>query len=485
PGFRFIPTLRRADPNDSASLQTYGAMYLDDEDSTGGQFASGSRIELLIECKASDVTEDPFDDTTESGEPNNDEMRKALGPVMSFACQVFKKQHRTHQFTLMMMGSSARIVRWDRSGVVATKKFDYKKEPEKLVEFIWVFARLPAAKRGIDPTVTRVEKDSEDWKLMQDRLENARLLAGKFAVQEHARKAFKESLEDSDLWKVRVDEQSPSDGSEAETVITPRYFLVGQPTFGSDRLLGRGTRGYVAIDLNDRDGPFVFLKDVWRVDCAGIRKEGDMLGFLNEREVQNIPTKVCHGDVDPLFPQTTVSQEVWKAGHPKDVDECPLKTHTHYRLVVREVCIPMDAFENGRQLIFLISRCIGAHRDAYQQGVIHRDISDGNVLIDVKESVDEHGNFKQKFDSLLTDWELSKNLTDVSDTSRQRGHIGTWQFLSVNMLRDPEKKITIQDELESFFYLVLYYAIRYLPHNCSDVPGWMSDYFNDFTYMDD
>ncbi|KAI0669661.1 hypothetical protein C8Q78DRAFT_976843, partial [Trametes maxima] len=463
PGYRFVATPHRSDPNDSSSLRVDGGMYLNDEYPADGQHTSWSRIELLIECKTGDVTGDPFDDAMENGEPNSDERRKVLGQVMSYACRVFKKQHRMFQFTLMVMGSCARVIRWDRSGVVATKKFNYMEEPEKLVEFIWILARLPAAKRGIDPTVTRVEKDSEDWRLMQDRSEQKRLLSGKFAVQEHAREA--------------VDECTSSD-AESEMVVTPRYFLIGKPTFASDGLSGRGTRGYIAVDLNNRDGPFVFLKDVWRVDHVGIRKEGEILGYLNDQGVRNIPTKICHGDVNPLFPQTTVSQKIWKDKHPKDVDKCPLKSHTHYRLVVQEVGLSMDHFKNGRELIYLVCKCITAHQDAYQHGIIHRDISSGNVLINVKEYVDKKGRFKVQRDGLLTDWELSKSLTDMSDVPRQQNRTGTWQFLSVNVLRDPKKKITVEDELESFFHLVLYYAIRYLPHNCPDVADWMYNYFD-------
>ncbi|KAI0645213.1 hypothetical protein C8Q79DRAFT_927442 [Trametes meyenii] len=486
PGYRFVATLHHVGPKDSSGLHGVdGGMYLDDEYPKDGQHTDWSRIELLIECKTGDVTGDPFDDAMESGEPNSDERRKVLGQIMSYVCRVFKKQHRTHQFMLMMLGSSARIIRWDRSGVVATTKFNYMEEPEKLVEFIWILARLPARERGIDATVTRVEKNSEDWKLMEDRSKQKRLLAGKFAVQEHARTAFKNSLEDSDMWKIRIDEQSPSDGPELGVVITSRYFLVAGPTIASEGLPGRGTRGYIAIDLDDREGPFVFLKDVWRVDRVGIRKEGEILEYLNGRDVQNIPTKICHGDVDPLFPQTTVSQKIWRKSHPGDEDKCPLKTHTHYRLVVREVGLPMDEFKDGQELIFLVSRCIAAHRDAYEEGVIHRDISCGNVLINVKEFVDDGGNFQHERDGLLTDWELSKSLTDMSDVPRQQNRTGTWQFLSVNVLRDPKKKVTIEDELESFFHLVLYYAIRYLPHNCLDVASWMHNYFDGFTYINE
>ena len=58
-----------------------------------------------------------------------------------------------------------------------------------------------------------------------------------------------------------------------------------------------------------------------------------------------------------------------------------------------------------------------AHQHAYEKGVMHRDISAGNVLIHVRESV-EDGKLVQDRVGLLTDWELSKR-TDAPSIARQ------------------------------------------------------------------
>ena len=58
-----------------------------------------------------------------------------------------------------------------------------------------------------------------------------------------------------------------------------------------------------------------------------------------------------------------------------------------------------------------------AHGDAYVKGVIHRDVSAGNVLIHIIEEV-VSGQLVQIRVGLLTDWELSKR-TDAPATPRQ------------------------------------------------------------------
>ncbi|KAI0669675.1 hypothetical protein C8Q78DRAFT_1041504 [Trametes maxima] len=50
--------------------------------------------------------------------------------------------------------------------------------------------------------------------------------------------------------------------------------------------------------------------------------------------------------------------------------------------------------------------------------------------------------------------------------------------MSVAALNDPSKQIEIEDELESFFHALLWFAIRHLHHNCSDVGDFMVNYFD-------
>ena len=55
--------------------------------------------------------------------------------------------------------------------------------------------------------------------------------------------------------------------------------------------------------------------------------------------------------------------------------------------------------------------------------------------------------------------------------------------MSAHSLNDPFPKIVIQDELESFFHVLLYYAVRFLYHNLSheNVGHFLHNYFDDYS----
>ena len=317
-----------------------------------GEAPNWATIELSIECKSNAVSDDPFDDDSEDCQPTSPARRNTLNQVISDAALVFAMQQRTHHFTVIFLGPMARLVRWDRAGVVATRKFDYTAEPEKLERFFWRFIRLSAAQRGHDPSATRILPADPAYQLMQERAEKPMLVGegdAKFEVGNHARLLFRKSIKSTKDWyKVTVGEHN-------------RKFLVGAPHFISSGLSGRGTRGYVAIDCADPYGPFVYLKDAWRVAHDSIEQEGSILAYLNDEntgKVDRIPTLVCHGDVDD---QITDSQNVWRTLHP-DATKCPLKTHRHYRLAVKEVGLSRSKIENAEEVVFFVVNYIkGVH----------------------------------------------------------------------------------------------------------------------------
>ncbi|KAI0368440.1 hypothetical protein BV20DRAFT_463505 [Pilatotrama ljubarskyi] len=435
-----------------------------------------SDIELPIECKTHPTSDDPFEDNEEkkgAPEPMSSDRRKVLGQMMSYASLVFENQHRTHVLTLVVLGKMARIVRWDRSGVIASNKFDYVKEPIKLARFIWRFARLTPELRGHDSTAELVHPGSEDYELMEDRAYRPILHPDGSAVADHARRMFAESLQgNAPRWRLRV-------GGKDD----PHYFLVGAPHFSASGLAGRGTRGYVALDAASPDGPFVYLKDAWRVAHDRIQQEGETLQHLNSDDnggpVTGVPTLLYHGDVDE---QVTESQNAWRRKHPQQ-PTCPLKTHRHYRLVVKEVGLSMSTFRSVRELVGMLAACIEAHRHAYtRKGYLHRDISAGNVLIYPRPTKMPNGTIKELRVGLLTDWELAKNICDTQEGPRQPDRTGTWQFMSASSLLNTSKRIIVQDDMESFFHILLYFAIRFVPHNCQDVAQFMDIYFDGHTH---
>ena len=305
-------------------------------------------IDLPMECKADETEQDAFDDTQPNGEPTADKRIDALGQALSYVELIVKRQHRMFVFMVFFLGNSVRIARFDRSGVFVTRKFDYKVHGSILVDFLYRYSRMSDAERGYDPTVTRILPTTPLYCAMLARANNE--IAGD--RRDYVRKLFKKSLNDQWPWcKVEVHTQAPhgkTRNQRNQTVVL--NFAVGMPHFQAPGVAGRGTRGYVAVPIGDDDtiapdAKFVYLKDAWRVDHDGIDQEGVTLKFLNDKGVQFVPTLVCHGD---LPGQVTTSQDHWRAFHP-DVDSesrVPLKRHQHYRLVVKEVGLPLEDFRN-------------------------------------------------------------------------------------------------------------------------------------------
>ncbi|TFK86011.1 hypothetical protein K466DRAFT_524948 [Polyporus arcularius HHB13444] len=463
-GYKVVMTASRT-ASAGQTNHAYLALYQTDVAPDAREAPKWSAMEVFIECEPTSTEDDPFDESAKDFRPSSERRKGDLAQIMAHASLIFDKQHRTHLYTVVLFGEMARILRWDRSGVIATKKFNYRQEPVLLSRFFCGICRMSAAERGHDTTVEEVPRDSADYALMRERGETPRTYGTSgIELGQHARLLFFKSFEDGETcYRIRT-----SGG---------RFFLVGAPRYISSTLAGRGTRGYVAIDSSDPTGAFVYLKDAWRID--GIEREGSILQDLNEKNVDGVPTLVYDGDVEG---QVTDSQDVWKDQHPCQRDQSPLKTHRHYRLVVQEVGLSMSHFRNAKELVTLVTMCIIAHRNAYNVGVTHRDVSSGNVLIHIKETIVE-GKLVQTRVGLLIDWELSKR-NDTSASLRLLDRVGTWQFMSVYTLNHPSAAISIPDEIEAFFHVLLYYAIRFLRHNCDSVGPFMLSYFDDFTRGD-
>ncbi|KAI0309001.1 hypothetical protein OF83DRAFT_1024807, partial [Amylostereum chailletii] len=60
------------------------------------------------------------------------------GQMIAYAATQFASQHRVFIFSFLLMGDYARLLRWDRSGVVVTERFNWKTDPT-LAEFFWRF----------------------------------------------------------------------------------------------------------------------------------------------------------------------------------------------------------------------------------------------------------------------------------------------------------------------------------------------------------
>ncbi|KAI0822884.1 hypothetical protein BC628DRAFT_1455672 [Trametes gibbosa] len=452
-----FPTILGAVPHTTNELHMYSPLV---------SALNGDKT-LPIEVKSTKI-KDPYNDEHKDGTSDTAEGRETLGQIMAYVKSTFDHQHLMFLFMVLIIEEDARILRVDRSGIFVTKKFNYKTDGAPLIEFFWRFARLSPEERGVDPTAERIERESDVARNVRAEIRHD--------PQDYVQNLFHQSVKDPNwpLWTLALTDERTGE---------LRRYLVGRPHFKAEGVVGRATRGYIARDLDHPDKPPVYLKDAWRVVHEEIQKEGAVLDTLNKNNVLHVPTLLCHGDLA----QTTKSQDLWYKYHPNVSTDAPspLKKHEHYRLVVKEVGRPLADFRRGYELVFAIFCCLQgessvlifsrSHALAYDLGIIHRDISAGNILLYGKTGDD-------LWSGMLNDWELSKDVNSKSPVARQPDRTGTWQFMSAHALNTPEKPIIITDELESFFHVLLYASVRFLPHNCTKqfVGKFLFDYFDDF-----
>ncbi|KAL7279891.1 hypothetical protein ACG7TL_006300 [Trametes sanguinea] len=534
-GLKMALSERMADVGESEGVKIDAAFFRPELLPTDGRPHWADQM-VSVEFKSHGTANDPYDDREPgSGIDAHAATRKVVrGQIIHYAEKVFEYQQRTSLIMLVIVGRLFRFTRWDRSGTIVTRAVDYVEQPQVLYEMLWYMSRLSDEALGLDPTAHRVMPGSEEYaQMVAAKVSPAGLPdvdstegpADNFpaadAVFKYVREKFANSLDVNFPW-YRL-EVPDGDGT--------RYFLVGKPSFCAPGMAGRGTKGFVALEVGSCPARFAWLKDAWRTQYEFVAQEGAVLKELNDASVPYVPTLICHGDIPG---QDTVTPTWWELKHnpptasivndstppilaPQSVasssrtlvnratrsststkrsasdldddgngrEECPLRRHKHYRIAVKEVAMKLVEFKHDRQLAHLMFDCIYAHKQAVvKANIMHRDISGGNILILPKfVYVQGKGSAYVKWTGLLADWELSKPLKGQASLPRPRQpeRTGTWQFMSAAVLDNHSKKLEISDELESFFHVTLYYAVRYLETNYADTGSFIENYFD--TYM--
>ncbi|EIW53037.1 uncharacterized protein TRAVEDRAFT_53454 [Trametes versicolor FP-101664 SS1] len=493
-----------------------------------------THLRLFIEFKKGGIANDPFDDKSDHPETWAQSRQDVREQLLAYASNTFQYQHRTALYSLLINGDKFRGMYWDRAGLIVTNAINYLENPGSLLQFLWAFASLSDERQGLDPTATLLVEGSDEYELMDA-----------WAVDNPALDMPFQEL--ADVSEFPDSDTLPPPGAAGNTHQNtsqpsqplfkyvrenlrkslvkdwPRYrllvgedeheFLVAYPAFEATSMFGRGTRGYIACDV--KNNKFVWLKDSWRPFYEGVEQEGVYLETMASKlDIKlNLPTVVAHGDVlqqttyiagyttdgrtrSVSPPAESASDESTRGkkrpreeveAEPESVRESRLLIH--YRLAVEEVCMKMGDFTNGKQLVKLVSDCIITHRDAYEHfGILHRDVSTGNMLVLPRIRKCKSGKTRVFWEGFLTDWELAKHIS--KDTALQPAEppepTGTWQFMSVEHVRHPERPVGVADDLESFFHVLLYHSLRCLRHTLDGlVQSFVSDYFDTVWYGDD
>ena len=129
-----------------------------------------------------------------------------------------------------------------------------------------------------------------------------------------------------------------------------REFIIGRHSMAQRSLVGRGTKGFVAVDPITKE--LVYLKDCWKgayPNIKGLPKDTRMpeivvYSILAEKKVHHIATVVCGGDVEGdgrQNLQTSLTDQYFTSCLPR----------IHTRLVLEEIGIPLDDHACSEELV--------------------------------------------------------------------------------------------------------------------------------------
>ena len=303
-------------------------------------------MELFVELKH-DTQCDPFHDLANGEMEERDSINgdNTRGQCLLYAANQLAYQHRLFAFSLVICGKKARFIRWDREGVIVSAGIDGSQRHDLIIEFLQRFNQLTAEQRGLDPTaVPATPREIETFES---------------AVAKIEIETLKRSVGDRKTYpRFRLEVRGSSDVS---------YYIVGKALDYNLGVVGRCTRGYLALDLSTKE--CVFLKDMWRPDVPGIEPEHVWYEKLAEAKVPHLvrfkhasdvipstPPVTYHGMVT-IDPTETTSRQGAQRGLTHRLarlfnsHDSLLQGHIHYRLVQEELCRPLSEFTNSRHLV--------------------------------------------------------------------------------------------------------------------------------------
>ncbi|KAF7302010.1 hypothetical protein MIND_00767300 [Mycena indigotica] len=428
---------------------------------------------------------DIFDDATEEIRQLNpkkpEDARKiqkvedALVQIVKSGRSLLMSSGRCYSWVMAMYKHDmARIFCFDRTGFVVSKGFEWLAgENQHIIPTFMYRLYHPAGHLGRidgdDFTISRPLKDNTLKSRIYEALRRNSFYAKMFpdcASATDTTISLKASRRDVDGFPQPV-----------------TCYTIGNILSVSDGLFGRATRVYrviLAEDLDEENPQIYALKDAWREACR--RPEIDYYDFIakcSEGKEGAEGMATCHGSVDLGALDCDIDaegsiQRTRIIPHPLTAD---VNSRIHVRSLLTPVGRPLREFPSTEAMCWALYRVVQQHFLAFQAGVLHRDISEGNVMF--VEATSE-GEMPQGF---LLDWDYAEFTADGAQRfnqmfeSRQQAVLeyvekalsdmtGTRPFMAIELMRTVTQHAAHHD-LESVYWLLMWMILRHTAHNDS------------------
>ncbi|KAI0924873.1 hypothetical protein AcV7_010460 [Taiwanofungus camphoratus] len=429
----------------------------------------------------------------------------ALLQLLQYQRQVFHESvDRRFVFGLALAQKNLYVYIADRSGVLGAEVFDIHQEPKKLIRVIAGICMLPPSSLGWDTSLLALER--RDIFASPELLRSEAKLSYEFIYAESPSPRY---------WTIKMPKPQTDDPCKMHSNMSETFVLWKSISLVRGEIIrGRATRIWKAwhekdMHLPEEDREVYIVKDTWRDDrrdlegalyaqighCEGVAEmysycvvtvdeEQDTTETLIRRQLRTqgkprvIDAKQAVAQKETEVPRSSPDEERYGVTQytmfldylPEELppgvtleDVLP-RGRTHSRLVMKTYGWPVKYAKSVLETVEVFRDAIIGHRNSVQKGVLHRDISLGNILITGK-SERGHRGVLIDYDNAIPE----EHVTLADDPAT-----GTHPFMSPEILggrriiprpgtrghdssQEPEvPKHSFIHDLESFFWCLVW-----------------------------
>ncbi|CAE7191954.1 unnamed protein product [Rhizoctonia solani] len=431
--------------------------------------------------------------------------KAAMKQLSRYARALFAHQiHRHHLYAMMVCGTEATFVRFDRAGILYSSRIDILKKPKAFTEAFASLLLLDRTDQGYNPAFTCEMNEQGRLAYSVD------LPASAFATQEPTTEST-------------TSEENNTRRFEVAETLCHRKSICGRATIVL-RIRTKDNREEYILKIMWRDperdsegevlrqvkGKFGVAQYVWHRDaCGKCRCSKKATGPWGCFECVAETPQLEELEICEQMANIRISVPPEAEAGEKEVELTVVDTTTYRRtsqrrphricafLVISSKGVPLEQAKSQKEFMQAVLDAILGYWGLFNAGILHRDISEGNVLIlrSGDKSADPEASDQTLTESekklrkvlkgrgrvstgMLTDLDLhAKIVATPGETTAGNGsnppkdnrlidfRTGTLAFMSIRVVQVKAGERyyhTFLDDIESFFWLVLWSAAAHL-----------------------
>ncbi|KAI1086236.1 hypothetical protein F5B19DRAFT_175473 [Rostrohypoxylon terebratum] len=382
----------------------------------------------------------------------NADKSKTWLDIGRYAREVLSAQD-TRRFVMAftLCGPLMRIWEFDRLGGIASDQFDINEDGLRFVSTILGFLWMSEEQLGFDPTIItsggeryiEITRDGSPERLIFDgAMRRAPCIAGRATTcwKAHSERDPRTPLVIKDSWQYTEREEEGlllEEVTNKGVVNMARHYhhYTVQVRGATDDVRGNVRKGLdITMAENYRSERSIALRTV---TAATSSREGRSMASRKRLASQT----------DAPLPSTKRSCSV----SPTKVDAKTLPNRVHRRVILRDYGQPIYKASSRMVLLGALEGCIEGHESLHRAGILHRDISANNIMINEDAS-------NPSWPSFLIDLDLAIK-EQRKGASGARGRTGTRAFMAIGALLGEQH--SFMHDLESFFWVLFWICIHY------------------------